>query len=358
MAETTPSLLLRPVRSADLDDLYDLSLSTGGGLTTLPPDRDVLARKIAASEASFAGEREEPQEPYFLFAAEDAGSGRVVGTSGIFAAVGLRLPFYSYRLLKLTQVAAEPPLKVDTHLLQLVNDFAGATELGTLFLHPDWRAGGNGALLSKARYLMMAAFPDRFADKVMAEIRGWVDETGCSPFWEAVGRHFFAMDFAEADRINGMGNQQFIADLMPKFPIYANLLPQSARDVIGRPHDKARGAVRLLEEEGFRFAGAVDIFDAGPCYEAPRGAIRSLRAARRLKARLAEPEPETAIDCMVGNLHAGDMRILRTPLSGDLPGAAVIGDAAARALDIADGEAIVAAPLNSKDLSLWLTDRI
>lgn len=356
MTDVAPTLLLRPVRADDLDDLYALSLSTGGGLTTLPPDRDVLARKIAASEHSFAGGADIPEEPYFLFAAEDRASGRVVGTSGIFAAVGLRLPFYSYRLLKLTQVAAEPALKVDTHLLQLVNDFAGATELGTLFLHSDWRSGGNGALLSKARYLMMAAFPDRFADKVMAEIRGWVDGTGASPFWEAVGRHFFAMDFAEADRINGMGNQQFIADLMPKFPIYANLLPQAARDVIGRPHDKARGAVRLLEEEGFRFAGAVDIFDAGPCYEAPRSAIRSLRAARRLTARLDAADPETAVDCMVGNLHAGDMRILRAPLAGDLFGAAVIDEAAAQALDITDGEAIIAAPLNARDLAIWLTE--
>ncbi len=343
-------LFLRPVRTDDLDALYALSLSTGGGLTTLPPSEEVLAKRIAHAMASFAADVDEPGDEYYLFAAEDSATGDVVGTSGIFAAVGLVQPFYSYRLLHLTQQSHAPEMKVDTKLLQLVNDYAGATEIGTLFLHPDHRRGTNGALLSKARYLMMAGFPKRFADTVMAEIRGWVDENGRSPFWEAIGRHFFGMDFAEADRLSGMGNSQFIADLMPKFPIYTTLLPPEAQAIIGRPHEAARGAVRLLTEEGFRFGGAVDIFDAGPCFEAPRKEIHSVRATRRRKvfdiADLAGIESGDVR--MVAANRLPDFRVVRSAIADRGARGVVLDRAAAEILGVTVGDRVLTAPLRRK----------
>lgn len=344
-------LVMRPVQPQDLEALYELSLSTGGGLTTLPPDRDALDVKIQSSWASFRTQPSSPGNEYYLFCLEETDSGRIIGTSGIFASVGLSKPFYSYRLLHLTQVSHQPDMKVDTRLLQLVNDYAGATELGTLFLHPDWRRGVNGRMLSVARYLLMAAYPDRFADKVMAEIRGWTDENRRSPFWEAIGRHFFGMDFDEADRISGMGNSQFIADLMPKFPIYTNLLPQQAQDVIGKPHDEARGAVRLLINEGFRLAGAVDIFDAGPCYEAPRHDIRTIKKAR--KARL------TAISgdrigmpsglVLVASATMPEFRIVATRIIKQDKGKIIIDADAANALGVDIGAALIYAPFQRKE---------
>lgn len=344
-------LVMRPVRTQDLDTLYELSLSTGGGLTTLPPNREVLSAKIKSSRASFKAEPSSPGDEYYLFSLEDTESGRVVGTSGIFASVGFSKPFYSYRLLHLTQVSHQPDMKVDTRLLQLVNDYEGATELGTLFLHPDWRKGVNGMMLSVARYLLMAAYPERFADKVMAEIRGWTDENGRSPFWEAIGRHFFGMDFAEADRINGMGNSQFIADLMPKFPIYTNLLPEQAQEVIGKPHDDARGAVRLLTNEGFRQAGAVDIFDAGPCYEVPRREIRTIRKARRVKlGEIAENKIKaTSSLAMVATARMPDFRIVATRVVDMDKGAVTIDSDAARALGVKVGAELIVAPFQRRE---------
>ncbi|MFQ5346622.1 MAG: arginine N-succinyltransferase [Rhodothalassiaceae bacterium] len=343
-------LFLRSVREDDLETLYALSLSTGGGLTTLPPSEAVLAKRIAHSIASFAADVKEPGDEYYLFAAEETEHGEVVGTSGIFAAVGLAQPFYSYRLLHLTQQSHEPEKKVDTKLLQLVNDYAGATEIGTLFLRPDHRRGTNGALLSKARYLMMAGYPKRFADIVMAEIRGWVDDEGHSPFWNAIGRHFFGMDFFEADRLSGMGNSQFIADLMPKFPIYTTLLPAAAQAVIGKPHDAARGAVRLLTEEGFRFGGAVDIFDGGPCYEVPRKDIQTVRATRRRKVfDIADLDGTGNGDVrMVASSRLPDFRITRSPIA-DRGGRGIVLDRrAAEVLGISVGERVLTAPLRRK----------
>jgi len=339
-------LVLRPSRESDIDALYELSVGAGWGLTTLPPDREVLARRVRRSAASFAAAVDEPGEEYYLFVCEEAETGRVVGTSGIFASVGLSRPFYSYRLLHLTQVSHDPDMKVDTELLQLVNDFAGATEIGTLYLHPDYRHGRNGALLSKGRYLMVAAEPQRFAEKVMAEIRGWVDEDGTSPFWEAIGRHFFEMDFGEADRINARGNAQFIADLMPKFPIYKNLLPQAAQDVIGRPHAHARGAVRLLTAEGFRFAGAVDIFDGGPCYDVPRDDIRTLRKTRPVTlGSVDEPSKADADEWILARPVIEDFRICRAPATWRGEDEVAIGPEAARALRAEAGERLLLAPL-------------
>ncbi|WP_281300308.1 MULTISPECIES: arginine N-succinyltransferase [unclassified Iodidimonas] len=343
-------LLLRPARPLDCDDLYELALSTGGGLTTLPPDREILASKIEQSVKSFACVSGLDGDDYYLFVLEDVDRGKVVGTSGIFASVGHSKPFYSYRILHLTQLSHNPDMKVDTKLLQLVNDYAGTTELGTLFLHPDYRKGVTGALLSKARYLMIGAFPERFSQKIMAEIRGWTDENGRSPFWEAIGRHFFGMDFHDADRINGMGNSQFIADLMPKFPIYTNLLPQEAQDVIGKPHDDARGAVRLLTEEGFRAAGAVDIFDGGPCYEVPARDIRTLRKARRVHlAGISGHEdvgPQNPPMMLVASLQWPDVRMLAVPVVQADHAGIILPPEAARVLGVKIGDPLTIAPLN------------
>ena len=269
--------VVRPARLQDLDGLQALAKKTGTGLTTLPDHRPALEKKIQDSITAFAAPEDLKVKLSYLLVLEDLTTGKVVGTSGLIVGVGLDKPFYSYRLLHQTQVSHDPEMRVDTELMQLSNDFIGATEVATLFLDPDYRKGKLGKLLSKARYLFMAAHPARFSDQVISEIRGWVDDTHNSPFWEAVGRHFFGMSFKEADEINGRGNSQFIADLMPKFPIYTALLPDSARAVIGKPHDGARPAIRLLEQEGFRYSGSVDIFDGGPAMEVHKRGIWSVR---------------------------------------------------------------------------------
>ncbi|WP_262690572.1 arginine N-succinyltransferase [Kordiimonas aestuarii] len=269
--------VVRPARLQDLDGLQALARKTGTGLTTLPDHRPTLEEKIKASIKAFDAPPGVTEQLSYLLILEDLETGKVIGTSALIVGLGLDKPFYSYRLLHVTQVSHEPEMRVDTELMQLTNDFVGATEVATLFLDPDCRIGKLGKLLSKARYLMMAAHPERFSNQVIAEIRGWVDDDHNSPFWEAIGRHFFGMSFKDADEINGRGNSQFIADLMPKFPIYTSLLPDAARAVIGKPHDGARPAIHLLEKEGFRFSGAVDIFDGGPEMEVHKRDIWTAR---------------------------------------------------------------------------------
>ena len=86
------------------------------------------------------------------------------------------------------------------------------------------RAGGSGALLARSRYLFIKLHRARFGDRVLAELRGVMDEAGNAPFWDALAGRFFGMTFPEADEFNAVHGTQFIADLMPKTPIYVALL--------------------------------------------------------------------------------------------------------------------------------------
>ena len=215
--------------------------------------------------------------------------------------------------------------------------YKGAAELGTLFLHKDFRLGGNGTLLSKSRYMLLAAYPDRFNHRVMAEIRGWVDERGASPFWEAIARHFFKMDLAEADHLNSLGNYQFIADLMPRHPIYIEMLPKSAQEVIAIPHVESAPAQRLVESEGFKVSDIIDIFDGGPCLEAQLPEIRAVKESRQ-----AEVEYVAEDDCegryLIANPNLQGFRVGQGPVKEMAAGKIGIPEKMAEGLNIKAGE--------------------
>lgn len=331
-------LIIRPVQSGDLEALVDLAGQSGGGLTTLPTSKRALAERIARSGRSFGGQAAEAGEALYFLVLEETEKRQLVGTSAIYAQVGIKDPFYNYKLLRLTQMSHDPEVRVACTLLTLANDYAGCSELGTLYLRPDHRQAGIGRVLSRSRYLLIGAWPDLFAETVMAELRGWVDEAGESPFWDAIGRHFFRMNFAQADEINGRGNSQFIAELMPKFPIYTNLLPPQAQEVIGKPHVNTAAAMRILEAEGFKYRGAVDIFDGGPVLEARRDQIKSVRAYR--EAMLGGLEK--CQDCpqyLVANIDMKNFRVAAMParLAADGQSLSLPADMAA-ALRLEEGD--------------------
>ena len=127
-----------------------------------------------------------------------------------------------------------------------------------------------------------------FADMVLAELRGVFTPDGACPFWDHVAHKFFPMEFDDADRMTGSTDKQFILDLAPRHPIYVELLPEPARAVIGKVHPQGVPAMALLESEGFRPNGLVDIFDAGPTVACGRDNIRTVRDARRLKVELVD----------------------------------------------------------------------
>jgi len=252
---------LRAARTSDLEHLYEMAKLTGGGFTNLPADRTALSTKLECAAEAFANTEDALVDEQFVLVLEDLTTKQVRGTCQLMTKVGQQWPFYSYRLNTLTQYSQELDRTVRAELLSLVTDLEGSSEVGGLFLHPNERAGGLGLLLARSRYLFVAMHRARFADKILAELRGIIDERGGSPFWDGVAGRFFGMGFQEADYFNAINGNQFIADLMPKHPVYVAMLGDDARSVIGVPHPTGRAAMRMLENEGFRYDGYVDIFD-------------------------------------------------------------------------------------------------
>jgi len=275
------SFIIRAATPRDVQALYEMAKLTGGGFTNLPPDRDALAEKLERSAAAFQRAEDSLEDDLFVLALENVATGEVRGTCQIFSQVGKRWPFYSYRIGTLTQYSQELQRTFRADMLTLSTDLEGCSEVGGLFLHPGERAGGLGMLLARSRYLFIAMHRQRFADRIIAELRGVIDESGGSPFWDGIAGRFFGMGFQEADQFNAIHGNQFIADLMPKHPIYTAMLSDAARAVIGKPHPSGRAAMRMLENEGFAFDNYIDIFDGGPTMLARTDHVRTIADAQR-----------------------------------------------------------------------------
>jgi len=337
-------MIVRPVRSADLPALIDLARSTGAGLTTLPANEERLAHRVGWAENTFRGEAERADADYLFVLEND--HGQVVGISAVAGAVGLREPWYNYRVGLTVSASQELNIHRQIPTLFLANDLTGNSELCSLFLHADHRTGLNGRLLSKARFLFIAEFRHLFGDKVMAEMRGMSDEQGRSPFWESLGRHFFKMEFSQADYLTGVGNKAFIAELMPKFPLYTCFLSSEARNIIGRVHPDTEPAMAMLKGEGFSYQGYVDIFDAGPAIEAETAKIRAVRDSQSLVLAVGTPGDDASA-FLIHNRKRDDCRI--TVGSARLAaGTLVVDPLTAKRLQLAAGDQVRAVPLSAR----------
>ena len=274
------SFRIRPATTGDLQAMYDMAKLTGGGFTNLPPDKPALLAKLERTAAAFADPDGGGEDRLFVLVLENVATGDIRGTCQVFTRIGVSWPFYSYRIGSISQHSKELGRTFRADTLSLTTDLEGSSEVGGLFLHPHERAGGLGLLLARSRYLFIRQHRAHFADRILAELRGVIDDMGGSPFWDGVAGKFFGMTFQEADEFNALHGNQFIADLMPKHPVYIAMLPDSARAVIGLPHPKGRAAMRMLENEGFAFENYIDIFDGGPTMIARTDDVKSIRNAR------------------------------------------------------------------------------
>jgi arginine N-succinyltransferase len=333
-----PNFVFRPVDEHDLAGLRHLADVIQDGMTTLPAEDAALEDRIHQSQRAFDHRIKKAGGDYYLFVLEEVGSGAVAGTSGIIARVGGFDPFYTYEIR--SERFLHPSLGIDREMevLHLKLDHKGPSEVCTLSLRPEFRRAGRGLLLSLSRFLFMACFPQRFDERVIAELRGFTNDAGLSPFWEAVGRHFFVQSFAQADFLSGIGQKDFIRDLMPKYPIYTAILPAEARAVIGRVHRDAEPALKILLAQGFERSHEIDIFDGGPLVMASRPAIKTVREAR-----------------------FGEIATLREPREGPLY---LVGHAALNfraclaSLEISDSQELIISEQTAEVLRVSMGDRL
>jgi arginine N-succinyltransferase len=320
---TIAPYLLRAAVPADLDAFARIAAASAIGITTLPEDRAALADKLERSAAAFASADAASGEEIYLFVVEDE-AGRVVGTSGITARAGFRDRFYSYRNEMVVHASAALAASNRIHTLHLCHDLTDYTLLTSFYIEPAHEGTLAPQLLSRARLLFIAEFAERFSDRIAAESPGLADDAGRCPFWDAVGRRFFDMDYPAVEKISGGRSKSFIAELLPQSPIYVPLLPEEAQWAIGQLHPVSELPFSILVDEGFDADTYVDIFDGGPTVDARVAMLKTVARSRRVS--VAEASSCSSGWQLVTNARRGDFRAVTARQAN--------GDALAEALRV------------------------
>ncbi|QYU69993.1 arginine N-succinyltransferase [Leptolyngbya sp. 15MV] len=249
------------------------------------------------------------------------GEGAVVGTCQVRAHMGgPGNPNWSMKLSERKFFSPELGQGTTHTVAQLYGDESGPSEIGGLILQPSHRGHKlrPGRLLSFVRFHFIGLHRGLFADRVLAEMMAPVSSEGDNAFWDAFGRKFIPVRYAEADRFC-QHNRAFIKDLLPKEEIYVTLLPLEIQNMVGAVSKETVPARRLLESLGFRFRGFIDPFDAGPHLDAATDEISLVKQTRRVE--LGKPLAEDRCDQwgIVSVLnHEGEFRAVEGPcaLSG------------------------------------------
>ncbi|KSW26660.1 MULTISPECIES: arginine/ornithine succinyltransferase subunit alpha [unclassified Pseudomonas] len=332
-------LVMRPAQAADLQQVQRLAADSPVGVTSLPDDAERLKEKILASEASFAAEVSYNGEESYFFVLEDTQTGRLVGCSAIVASAGFSEPFYSFRNETFVHASRELKIHNKIHVLSLCHDLTGNSLLTSFYVQRELVNTPIAELNSRGRLLFMASHPERFADAVVTEIVGYSDEQGESPFWNAVGRNFFDLNYSEAEKLSGLKSRTFLAELMPHYPIYVPLLPDEAQEAMGQVHPRAQITFDILMREGFETDNYIDIFDGGPTLHARTSGIRSIAQSRLVPVRIGEV-PKATRSYLVTNGLLQDYRALVAELDW-VPGKPVTLSAeTAEALGIGEGASV------------------
>jgi arginine N-succinyltransferase len=296
--------VVRPVELADIDALEEMAAVTMPGVHTLPRTREKISAFVERSIASFAAHVDIPSEESYLFVLEDAAAGTMVGTAAIHASAGSNGTYFAFRNDVIQQVSRDLNISHSVHALTLCSELTAYSQLAGFYIQHRDRAGLEAALLSRARLLFAVLAPHRFGDRFFVPLAGVTDSEGQSPFWNALGRKFFKMDFLDAERvIGGARNRTLIVELMPHYPVYVPLLPGDAQAAMGQIHPSGQLAFNLLTEEGFEADEYVDIFDGGPILQAHKHTLRSFAGShlRRVETAGAPAAPESLVEYAVAS---------------------------------------------------------
>ena len=252
----------------------------------LPNDRDSIHEIVSLSHKSFTGEIKDPRLRQYVFVLIDRVKEQIVGTSMIVSQLGRRgAPYIYFDVIDEERYSAT----IDRHfyhtLLRIGYSYDGPTEIGGLVIMPDYRRASDrlGTFISYVRFLFLAAHRAWFQTEVLAELMPPLEPDGTSHLWEALGRRFTGLSYAEADRLSKK-NKEFIKGLFPEGVIHATLMSEDAQKVIGKTGLQTRGVEKLLKRIGFRYAHRVDPFDGGPHFTARMDEISLIANTRRTKA--------------------------------------------------------------------------
>jgi arginine N-succinyltransferase len=288
--------VVRPVETADIAALESLAAVSMPGVHTLPKTPEKIEQAVERSIASFSAHVDIPSEESYMFVMESLADRKIVGTAAIHASAGSNGTYFSFRNDVIQQVSRDLNISHSVHALTLCSELTAYSQLSGFYVDATVAHRPEAALLSRSRLLYAMQAPHRFGDRFFVPLAGLTDENGGSPFWDALGRKFFKMDFLDAERvIGGARNRTLIVELMPHYPVYVPLLPGDAQAAMGQIHSDGELAFNLLTEEGFEADDYIDIFDGGPILQAHKNSLRSFTGSLTRKVTAGTTPSRTGL---------------------------------------------------------------
>jgi len=185
---------------------------------------------------------------------------------------------------------------------------------------------------------------DSFEANVIAELRGTIVD-GNSPFWEDIGHKFMDCTLEQADK-QVLVDKSFIDEMMPKTPIYVNMLSKESQDVIGQADSKTVPAKIMLERENFKVINEVDIFEAGPILRCKTKDVNTIKKSR-VKVVDISTEDIDGDKCIVST-HSSDDFIACIDVVRISKEKVKISKLLADTLGVSNGSKVVVSRLNIK----------
>jgi arginine N-succinyltransferase len=339
---------IRGAVPADEDQLLEVAhhLNT----VNLPADRDEIRGILDVAQRSFTGAIKDPRRREYVFVVVDLMRGRIVGTSMIIGQLGRRdAPYIYVDVFEEERYSATLDRHFRHVVLKIGYSYNGPTEIGGLIVDPEYRRKPErlGQLISYVRFLYIKMHRDWFRDELLAELLPPLEPDGTSHLWNAVGRKFTELTYAEADRLSKK-NKEFVKGLFPEGPIYASLLPQDAQDVVGKVGAQTKGVERMLRRIGFRYAWRIDPFDGGPHFTCITDEVNLVQRAYASRVhKLVGPEAPSPSRALIA-VERAEPPFLRAVASGWHPagaGGSIAHDVAAH-LAIHEGEDVWVLPLD------------
>jgi len=188
-------------------------------------------------------------------------------------AIGLDRPRHWYHVGCVVHAAAELQLFHRMNTLQLGNDHTGASELADIAWDPTLDLAGQASLLqalvAAALRRLAAASGGTPGRRLIVELPGLGGAAGPWPFWQGLGRHFYAGDVLAAARRFGPAWRGHVAALLPRQPVVTAFLDEAAQAAIAQVAPEARVLVQVLWQAGLRYGHHIGIVDGGPVFELP-----------------------------------------------------------------------------------------
>lgn len=375
--------LIRQSKPDDLGTLYKLARMVY--FINLPPDERIIAEKIEHSKVCFAkaagktpplskaatanataaakkrADRSQSgladlnaRSDVFMFSIVDTETGGVIGTSQIIARMGgPGRPNWSLKLSEKKFFSKGLNFGTTHTVARLHGDESGPSEVGGLILAPSHRGarGKPGKFLSLVRFHFLGLYPERFSERVIAEMAAPVSAEGDNAFWDAVCRKFIPVKYAEADRFC-QHNRDFIPELLPHDDIYLTLLPLEVLNQVAQVGTETRPARRMLENLGFEYKHHIDPFDGGPHLEAKVKDITLAKNTRRVPCTGACDGDDVTHSALISTLDSeGGFRAVYTNAAVDKNGVRLT-DKAIELLGISAGDTVGLTTLGEADPEL------